>query len=312
MNCEISSASAPGKFILLGEHAVVYGKPAVALAIDKRIQSTVGSSDINRLNGTALAPDTNRHLDYIMSKYGVTNVCIDVFSDVPSGSGLGSSAAISSSFSAAIRDYLGLEFDKVAIARDAFEAELYSQGNASPMDTSCSTFGGGVALNCPSADEKLWTAERGDKRWDVSSVKVPDMTFVIGLTGIKAATGPLVAKVKKYKETNAFASDIVDEIETVTSDGIRCMRNNDKEGLGRTMVQDHKLLSILGVSCRELNGLVDSVLPYSYGAKLTGAGGGGSIVALTDRPSDVCEAITLHGGLPFVVKTSPEGVKLLL
>ena len=76
------------------------------------------------------------------------------------------------------------------------------------------------------------------------------------------------------------------------------------------MTRNHKLLSILGVSCNELNKLVNASLPYSYGAKLTGSGGGGSMIALTDHPEEVCEAIRLRGGTPIVVRTGEEGVRL--
>ena len=83
------------------------------------------------------------------------------------------------------------------------------------------------------------------------------------------------------------------------------------EELGRLMTDDHKLLSILGVSSRELNKLVNASMPYSYGAKLTGAGGGGCMVALTDRPEKVCEAIRSRGGTPYVVKTGVPGAMML-
>jgi mevalonate kinase len=76
------------------------------------------------------------------------------------------------------------------------------------------------------------------------------------------------------------------------------------------MTADHKLLSILGVSCKELNKLVNASLPYSYGAKLTGSGGGGCMVALTDEPDKVCEAIIDHGGVPYVVQTGVEGARV--
>ena len=92
--------------------------------------------------------------------------------------------------------------------------------------------------------------------------------------------------------------------------GMNAMRRNDKEDLGDAMTKNHKLLSILGVSCNELNKLVNATLPYSYGSKLTGSGGGGSMIALTDEPEKVCEAITLRGGTPIVVHTDTEGVRL--
>ena len=136
------------------------------------------------------------------------------------------------------------------------------------------------------------------------------MTFVIGNTGIRAPTGPLVEKVRKYRDSNTFAAEIVDEIANITLEGMECMRKDDRVGLGALMTKDHKLLSILGVSCPQLNKLVESSLPYSYGAKLTGSGGGGCMIALTDRPDKVARAITLHGGTPYIVNTGVPGVQV--
>ena len=195
------------------------------------------------------------------------------------------------------------------IADEAFNAEYEAQGRASPMDASCCTFGKGIAINCPdSKGKEVWAVSKGGTSWRMSEVAVPDMTFVVGYTGIKARTGPLVEKVRKYKEHNRFASDIVDEIGKITLDGVDAMAHGNLEELGDIMTQNHKLLSILGVSCNELNKLVKASLDYSYGAKLTGSGGGGSMIALTDEPKKVCEAILLHGGLPFIVKTGVPGV----
>ena len=136
------------------------------------------------------------------------------------------------------------------------------------------------------------------------------MTFVIGHTGIKAPTGPMVEKVRKFKEHNKFASDIVDEMGIVSLQGMNAIRRNDLVDLGEIMTRNHKLLSILGVSCNELNKLVNAALPYSYGAKLTGSGGGGCMIALTDRPKEVCEAIELRGGKTIVVSTGEQGVRI--
>ena len=179
------------------------------------------------------------------------------------------------------------------------------------MDTSASTQGGGIALNVPYKKEDfLWRIEKNDRAWDISKIDVPEMTFVIGNTGIRAPTGPLVEKVRKYKESNSFARSIVDEIGEVTLEGLDALKRNDKVKLGSLMTYDHKLLSILGVSCPQLNKLVEASLPYAYGAKLTGSGGGGCMVALTDKPEKVAEAITLHGGTPYIVSTGVPGVQI--
>lgn len=311
MSRRYSKASSPGKFILLGEHAVVYGKPAVALAIDKRFRCKISPSYGNFLNGIEMDLSRHPHIGHLMLRNRVNNISIETESNIPSSSGLGSSGALSSAISAAIKDLNNEIFNKEEIAKDSFSAEYHAQGRASPLDTSCCTFGNGVALNCPAeCGKRLMSIEKDGNRWDINQISVPKMTFVVGYTGIKAPTGPLVNKVRKFKEHNRFASDIIDEIGKVTLEGVSSMMKNDIEQLGRRMTEDHKLLSILGVSCNELNKLVDASLQYSYGAKLTGSGGGGSMIALTDKPDKVCEAISLRGGTPFIVNTDVEGVKL--
>ena len=87
-----------------------------------------------------------------------------------------------------------------------------------------------MALNCPEGiGRKLWTVTKEDRKWDVSEFEVPAMTFVVGHTGIKAPTGPLVDKVRKYKDHNRFASDIVDEIGAITLDGVDSMAKGNLE-----------------------------------------------------------------------------------
>ena len=310
MTGEWCTASAPGKFVILGEHAVVYGKPAIVLAVDRRITCSVRRSRRNTLNGEPIDFNRQPHFRYLtrdihQSMDYVTN------SEIPAGSGMGSSAALSAALAMALRNSRDQSIDERTLVDEAYGAELFAQGNGSPMDASACVHGKGIAVNIDDPDsEHLWTISRGDRTWSVSDVDVPDMTFVIGNTGIRAPTGPLVDKVRRYMAKNQFAVDVVNEIEAVTIMGYHAIKEHDTESLGRLMTRDHKLLSILGVSCRELNKLVNASLPYSYGAKLTGAGGGGCMVALTDRPDKVCEAITARGGTPYIVKTGVDGARL--
>lgn len=304
------NASAPSKFVILGEHAVVYGQPALTLAIDMRFSLRLRRSDSFRINGApAGVRNTSPHMRYLMGRHGNRPVSLFIDSRVPSGSGLGSSAALSVALAAGLRALDNQPFNPAAIARDAYEAEYAAQGHGSPMDTSTSTNGGGVALNLPTASEDfLWTIDKDGHTWDVARFEAPPMTFVIGNTGIKAATGPLVEKVRRYRESNQFAVNVIDEIGDLTRDGLKAIKARDYAELGALMTYDHKLLSILGVSCPELNKLVEAALPFSYGAKLTGSGGGGCMVALTDQPQQVAEAIKLHGGTPYIVRTGVPGV----
>jgi mevalonate kinase len=304
------SASAPGKFVILGEHAVVYGKPAIALAINRYFNVTVRKNDELLINNDVGDLKGNPHLKYIMAQNDMLPLSIRTDSRIPTGSGLGSSAALSVALSAAIRTLYGKSNNTEDVAREAFEAEYFSQGRGSPMDTSASAHGHGIALNIPGdPDDHLWDISKNEHSWNISKIDVPKMTFVIGNTGIKAATGPLVERVRKYKDSNGFAADIVNEIGSITLEGMDAIRKNDVVKLGKLMTEDHKLLSILGVSCNELNKLVNATLPYSYGAKLTGSGGGGSMAVLTDEPEKVCDAISSRGGVPFVVQTGVEGVR---
>lgn len=305
------NASAPGKFVVLGEHAVVYGKPAIALAMDMRFDMQVRQAERFTVNGAPAAPyNFSPHMKYISELHGNDPLSINIGDRVPSGSGLGSSAALSVAYSAGIRTLKGLPADKETVAREAYEAEYSAQGRGSPMDTSAAANGGGIALNIPHRKEDfLWKIEKGGNSWDISKVHVPQMTFVIGNTGIRAPTGPLVEKVRRYRDTNTFAAEIVEEIGRITLEGMGAIKHDDRVTLGSLMTKDHKLLSILGVSCPELNKLVESSLPYSYGAKLTGSGGGGCMVALTDRPENVAKAIKMHGGTPYIVRTGVPGVR---
>jgi mevalonate kinase len=304
-------ASAPGKFVILGEHAVVYGKPAIALAINRRFNLTVKRSDDFRINNELVDIRTNPHMRYISGNNDMITVSTQMDSKIPTGSGLGSSAALSVAYSAAMRALTNRSLAVEEIAKEAFEAEFFSQGRGSPMDTSASAHGYGIALNMTDKEEEiLWKISKKEHSWNISQIEVPAMTFVVGYTGIRAATGPLVERVRKYKDSNRFAADVIDEIGQITKEGMNALGKNDKVGLGELMTRNHKLLSILGVSTKELNKLVNASLPYAYGAKLTGSGGGGSMVVLTDQPESVCDAISSRGGIPFVVKTGVEGVRV--
>lgn len=304
-------ASAPGKFVILGEHAVVYGKPAVVLAVDLRMDIAVRNSRYNIINGERIDFRRQPHLRYL-TRNATGGLEFETYSEIPVGSGLGSSAALSAALALALAEKNGIRMSEEELVEEAYGAELYAQGIGSPMDASACVHGGGIAINLPESEGRhLWTISRGERTWSVSDVDVPDMTFVIGNTGVKAPTGPLVGKVRRYIERSGFASDIIDDIEQTTLEGNDALSRGDVEELGRLMTRDHKLLSILGVSSRELNKLVNAALPYSYGAKLTGSGGGGCMVALTDEPEKVCKAIESRGGTPYVVKAGVPGAMLM-
>ncbi len=305
----MSRCSAPGKMILFGEHAVVFGKPALALAIDMRISSAVSLSNEFSVNGR---PMKKRHHAYISAAldeaWGGPPINIDTSSQIPSGYGLGSSAAVTVSCIAAMMMERG-RLDPEKVARKAFETEHKVQGRASPTDTSTSTHGNGVIVSPERMDGLLWRIELDKRVWNIHHCEVPPLKFVVGYTGIHAVTGPLVAKVSKLVDTDEEAKHVIDRIGEIVLEGVEAIKTRDKNRLGKLMYENHGLLNRLGVGHPALDKLVEACKGTSYGAKLTGSGGGGCMIALTDDPEAVAKALLDAGGEPIIVEVGCEGVR---
>ncbi len=233
-------------------------------------------------------------------------LALEIRSDIPSAAGMGSSAAVS----VATLGYLTSEqqeFSKERIARTAFEVELSVQGRASPIDTTTSSQGGAVFVSNQKERGFLWSIEK-EKKWFLHGRDMPRMKMVVGDTGIKGPTGPLVDQVRKYVENSDYAGTLIRRIGKLTLEGVEALENEDFDKIGRLMITNHGLLNELGVGHELLDRFVDAALPLSYGAKLTGAGGGGSMIALTDSPDDVAARIHELGGRSYIVETENEGV----
>jgi mevalonate kinase len=299
------TASAPGKVYLFGEHAVVYGEPAVPCAIELRAQVTVDErSDGLRVhaddltidgftveyqNGGSDRPDVAVDDSLVEAGIGYVNEAIaqardaadapdagfdvTIESEIPLGAGLGSSAAVTvAAIDAATRE-LGVELPHEEIADRAYRVEHAVQdGQASRADTFCSTMGGAVRVE-------------GD---DCRQIEAPDLPFVIGYDGGAGDTGALVAGVRELREEYGFAADTVGAIGDVVREGEQALADRRVDEIGNLMDFNHGLLSALGVSSRSLDGMVWAAREAgATGAKLTGAGGGGSIVALDETPETI-------------------------
>jgi mevalonate kinase len=301
------AASAPGKLILFGEHAVVFGEPALSTAITLRAEVYTRPHKEWLADGASLDEPRFRYVKACVQKAKAEGpLWIEIRSMVPTGAGLGSSAAVTVATLGALRAEGSL--DPQAIAQDAFEVEHEVQGRASPIDTSTASAGGGILVLRERKEGLLWSIERDHRRWFLHRTDLPPLDFVIGNTGISAATGPLVAKVKERVDREPRAAEAIREIGVLALDGLRALRRKDLEAAGRLMDQDHALLTQLGVGHPALDRLIEAARPSSYGAKLPGAGGGGSMVALTDRPGPTAEAIRAAGGKAFIVRSDPVGV----
>jgi mevalonate kinase len=330
-NAGMVVSSAPGKVYLFGEHAVVYGEPAVPCAIERRARVTVQqrSDDALRINaadltldgftveyegGPADTPDVDVERPLLEAAMGYVNSAIEqardaadtpaagfdvtVESDIPLGAGLGSSAAVVvAAIDAATRE-LGVELDAREIADRAYQVEYEVQdGQASRADTFCSAVGGAVRVE-------------GD---DCRAIEaVPNLPFVVGYDGGAGDTGALVSGVRALREEYDFAADTVSAIGDVVRAGEDAVRQGDLETLGELMDFNHGLLSALGVSSRSLDAMVWAARDAgAHGAKLTGAGGGGCIVAL-DETEGARTALDYTPGCEaaFRAELDTEGVRV--
>ncbi len=324
-------SSAPGKVYLFGEHAVVYGEPAVPCAIERRARVSVErrtdehlrvEADDLSIDGFTVEyggptdgePDVavpeplisaamgyvDGAIDQVREVAGVEDVGFDVAieSDIPLGAGLGSSAAVVvAAIDAAARE-LGIELERTELADRAYRTEHAVQdGQASRADTFCSATGGAVRVE-------------GD---DCRSIDAPELPLVIGFDGGAGDTGTLVAGVRELRAEHGFAADTVAAIGDLVREGETTLREGDLEALGELMDFNHGLLSALGVSSRSLDRMVWAARDAgALGAKLTGAGGGGCIVALD--PTDATEtALSFTPGCEdtFRAELAEEGVKRL-
>jgi len=314
--------SAPGKVILFGEHAVVYGHPALAAATDQRTHVEVDCCGTEfTVNGFRIHDRFHSYLLTAVQEVWRRQdpVRIQTEGGVPSASGTGSSAALTVACVGALHRLLGRS-DLAAVAQDSFRTERTTQGGGSPTDTSTATAGGGIAIarsdDPPAVGSKLWDVvwdKEGEERrsWTVERIDIPDLTVVVGNSGVKGRTDEQVAKVAHAARKNAMVRDALADIGKITREAVPLLRAKDFEAVGRLMDKAHAALHMVGVNHPAVESLVQAAraTPGTLGAKLTGAGGGGSMFALSDRPEAVAEAIRAAGGTAYMVKLGGPGVQ---
>lgn len=320
------TAFAPGKCILFGEHAVVYGQPAVAVSIDAGVEVTISESSRWILEGMSFEQSKHPHISYIINdvfQYTGRPLKIDIRSGLFSAAGLGSSAALSNSMGAALHQYTkpNEPLDLISLAKMGHSAEARAQkGRASPTDTATSALGGCVVVSGSSPagakhifDATLETPE-GSRNWSVSKVELPeieDVWLVLGFTGIGSPTGDMVAGVSDLLKSDPIKMKEIDAIGQITHSGLRALSSGNMERVGQAMNECQERLRKIGVSSPELENLISATERHSLGTKLTGAGGGGCMVSLTRNPKRVAESIEIAGGRPLVSKFGSGGARII-
>jgi len=287
-----------GKVILFNEHFVVYGIPAIASAIDRK---TV--AEVKRCEGEGFILHDNREatpgykedkaeqqresIERIKKAMGITD-CIEIWlhGDLRAASGVGASAASCAAIARAIADEFSLSFSDEEINNFAYEGEKAYHGNPSGIDNTCATFGGLVWFVKGKGMERLSPPQ--------------PVEIVMGDTGKVANTKKAVEGVKERREKYRERYDeIFKEAEKLAHEARDVLLRGDWEKVGELMNRNHKLLQEIEVSSPELDHLVEVAIENgAYGAKMTGGGLGGYMVALTpgkELQEKVARAIEKEG-----------------
>jgi len=308
------SARAPGKCIVFGEHAVVHGRPELVLAIDLMTQVVARAGEVPRLEGDADAARAHPYLAEALRRLwptGAEPLEWTTVSRIPRAAGLGSSAAFTAAVATALLAARG-GADRSILAEQSFAIERGAQGVGSPGDTSASVAGGLVTIN-GGEGPPLWELRADDQRWLVRRVRDPGWVWLVAYSGVPRSTADAVRAVGR-RLAEPDGGRILDEFEQVARQGIAAVHREERAETGRWMNENQRLLREVGVSHPRLEVLLDAVAPAAEGAKLTGAGAGGSIVVLP-KPGREVEAqrrLERAGGRPFVVRASPVGAELVL
>ena len=319
-------ASAPGKCILFGEHAVVYGQPALACSINQRMVIEVEPEetfDSWRLDGRAFDATKNPHIEFIRKQLPPLNDHphhIRIRGTIPKASGLGSSAALSVALCGAFQQIRKGSIDPLEASKFAHLAEAEAQGGrASPMDTATSSFGGFVVLS-DTIEEHLDFIEtrtmqvNGEtQQWHLHTFEanIPeDVALVVGNTGTHGSTTSMVKQVAELIQTFPERRIELETIGAIARRGIQSLQQGNMEAVGQAMTENHIVLRSLGVSSPELERLIRAAAPSSLGVKLTGAGGGGCMIALTRNPEQTVDAIEMEGGRAFISNFNCEGLRM--
>lgn len=270
-----------GKIILLGEHAVVYGFPALAAALDRGVKidavpTPAGGPlrlDVPSWNIKLTADDDHslaRGLCAIADAVELGRPPLSLIGDaqIPPGAGLGASAAFAVAIARALLAYLKRPADAAAVTAAANASEAVMHGKASGVDVALAVHGGiGV-----------FRKSTGLKKMQMKPLRV-----LVGPSGAPRSTAAMVDRVAQ-----ATAGSVDDarlrELGSLTDTGTSSLLAGNLEALGRDMDRAHQLLGGLGVSTPLLDALCDVARKLgAYGAKLTGAGGGGSVIAIAPR-----------------------------
>lgn len=283
-------SSAPGKIILFGEHAVVYNRPALAVPVNQvQVDVEVLDSDKHGIWIDAPMVNLQGELSTLPSDHPIGSVILKVFqhfgisqlpnlqltitSTIPVAAGLGSGAAVSVALVRALSSFLSLPLSNEQVNQLVFEIEKLHHGTPSGIDNTVITYNMPVYYM---KGKPIETFECGKP-----------FTIVIGDTGVPAPTKESVGDVRRLwqRDANRF-ENIFNEVAQISTMARHFIESGRPELLGELMDHNHEFLQQMTVSSPELDVLVDAARKAgALGAKLSGGGRGGNMIALVNQAS---------------------------
>lgn len=308
-----TSASAPGKIILFGEHAVVYGRPAIAVPIGEVRAKAIITADPLSPPGSVRIQSPNIGVDTMLADLPATHplaavvlklksalnlphlpACkIRISSTIPVASGLGSSAAVSIAIIRALSTFVGLSLRDEQISQIAFEVEKLHHGTPSGIDNTV------IAYNMP----VYFITGRPIERF---SIGVP-LSLVIGDSGISSPTSRTVEDVRlAWQEEPQHYESMFNKIGNLVRSARDAIESGRLEDLGAYMNENHQILADMQVSSPELENLIAAAREAgALGAKLSGGGRGGNMIALAQshKLADIAAALESAGAVHTISTT---------
>lgn len=294
-----TTSSAPGKLMLYGEHAVVYGYPCIVTAVDTRIHVTVESASTDGIEAPQVG-DT-RFLEAAVAlfreRYGVSSpVMVRTWSEFSHTFGFGSSSAVTVAVLHALMTLFQLSYTKEELFRLAYDTILAVQGLGSGFDVAAAVYGGTIRF----------------QNGQTQILPLHSLPLIVGYTGIKADTATLVNQVRNLKDHDNHIDSLFERIGKLVEGANEYLSDDDLYHAGELMSENHELLKDLGVSIPKLDQMVSAAIKGgAYGAKLSGAGGGDCMIALAgeSKRESVIESIINAGGEIIHVTPHAEGVR---
>ena len=307
----MGTASAPGKVILVGEHAVVYGRPAIAVPVWERVAratiqpGAVGSGcwivarDLHRRIRLADAPESDAMALVARATLAQLELAadpdwqIELTSEIPIASGLGSGAALNAALVRAIYAQAGRTPDAAQVSNLVYLGEQIYHGTPSGIDNTVVAYG-----------QPVWFV-----KGSAPTVFTPAKPFTLAIadSGIASPTHETVGGVRRRRAAEPERYERwFDAIGELVWEARRLIEAGASEALGPIFDRNHALLQQIGVSTPQLDALVEAARAAgALGAKLSGGGGGGNIIALVEKSSasTVATALERAGAVRVVITT---------